>query len=122
MGVHAWIKAPLLLLWGLALLQELPIVYAGNHTIDDTDPSITYSPGWNAGNATGTCALCVSFMLHRCMADVVSGYSCLAHPNPALAYQETWHDTTRGNGSSAPPLYFQYTFAGAFLTSPLYLF
>jgi len=64
MGVCSWIKALPLLLYGLALLQGLPIVYAGNHTIDDIDPSITYSLGWNVGNATGTCALYALLVIH----------------------------------------------------------
>lgn len=88
-----------------ALLATLYIPTAfsapSNITIDDlygdpvTGAQFNYTGSWNEGQLCGR---------------------CFARPDPAKMYEETWHDTTRGNG---PVMSASVIFPGMFLDSGL---
>lgn len=62
----------------LLLLSRHAFCVLNNFTVDDSDPSIRYSPAgaWNARNAAQNCT------------------GCSAKPDPDEMLQGTWHDGT----------------------------
>lgn len=87
------------------LFATLALAALQNVTVDDSAstgavvPAYLPSPSdWNQGN---TCS------------------GCLAKPDPALAYDGTWHDTTFSPSSTVYQA-FEFTFVGT-LPGPLYL-
>ncbi|KAJ4491358.1 hypothetical protein C8J55DRAFT_556942 [Lentinula edodes] len=97
----------------LLLLSRHAFCVLNNFTIDDSDPSIRYSPAgaWNARNAAQNCS------------------ECTAQPDPVEMLQGTWHDGTfspSAGSSDYPntPLFANITFNGmsSLACSAVYVF
>ncbi|KAJ7605917.1 hypothetical protein FB45DRAFT_464058 [Roridomyces roridus] len=81
--------SPMRLNWVLPLLHLLLFFSSrnahgslANLTIDDTDSAYwTFTGDWNALSPTSSCS------------------GCVVHPNPALAYNHTWHDGSLVSGT-----------------------
>ncbi|KAJ3849562.1 hypothetical protein EV368DRAFT_47058 [Lentinula lateritia] len=86
----------------LLLLSRHAFCVLNNFTVDDSDPSIRYSPAgaWTARNAAQNCT------------------GCTAQPDPDEMLQGTWHDGTfspsAGSGDHPnTPLFANLTFNGS---------
>ncbi|KAJ3879968.1 hypothetical protein F5051DRAFT_401130 [Lentinula edodes] len=86
----------------LLLLSRHASCVLNNFTVDDSDPSIRYSPAgaWNARNAAQNCT------------------GCSAQPDPDEMLQGTWHDGTfspsaGSNDHPNTPLFANITFNGS---------